>query len=70
MWPRQMAQWILATFQPEETLFPAFLDGLPSLSVEDREALEQPLTLGELQEAVEAVAPHKSPGLDGLSYEL
>ncbi len=36
------------TFQPDEALFPAFLDGLPSLSAEDREALEQPLTLGEL----------------------
>ena len=58
------------TFQPDETLYPAFLDGLPSLSEEDREALEQPLTLGELQEAVEGAAPHKSPGLDGLSYEL
>jgi hypothetical protein len=34
------------TFQPDETLFPAFQDVLPSLSVEDREALEQPLTLG------------------------
>ena len=58
------------TFQPDEAFFPAFLDGLPSLSVEDREALERPLTLGELQEAVEGAAPHKSPGLDGLSYEL
>ncbi len=58
------------TFQPDEALFPAFLDGLPSLSAEDREALEQSLTLGELQEAVEGAAPHKSPGLDGLSYEL
>ncbi len=55
---------------PDETLYPAFLDGLPSLSVEDREALEQPLTLGELQEVVEGAAPHKSLGLDGLSYEL
>jgi hypothetical protein len=32
--------------------------------------LEQPFTCGELQEAVEGAAPHKSPGLDGLSYEL
>ena len=58
------------TFQPDEAFFPAFLEGLPSLSEEDKEALEQPLTLGELQEAVEGAAPHKSPGLDGLSYEL
>jgi hypothetical protein len=41
------------TFQPDESLFPAFLDDLPSLSAEVREVLEQPLTLGELQEAVE-----------------
>jgi hypothetical protein len=55
------------TFQPDEALFPAFLDGLPSLSVKEREALEQYLTLGELQEEKEGAAPHKSPGLDILS---
>jgi hypothetical protein len=32
--------------------------------------LEQPLTLGELQEAIEGAAPYKSPGLDGLTYEF
>jgi hypothetical protein len=56
------------TFQLDKSLFPAFSDGLPSLSREDREALEKPLTLEELQEAVEGSASHKSPGLDGLSY--
>jgi hypothetical protein len=58
------------TFQPDEALFPAFLDGLSSLSAEEKEALEQSLTLGELQEEVEGAVPHKSPGLDVLSYEL
>ncbi len=57
------------TFQPDEALFPAFLDGLPSLSAEEREALEQSLTLGELQEEVEGAAPHNSPGLDVLSQK-
>jgi hypothetical protein len=58
------------TFQPNEALFPAFLDGLPSLSAKEREALEQSQTLGELQKEVEGAAPQKSPGLDALSYEL
>ena len=58
------------TFQPDQSLFPAFLDGLPTLSGEEREALERPLSLAELQEAVEKAAPQKSPGLDGLSYEF
>ncbi len=58
------------TFQPDENLFPGLLDGLPSLSQEDKASLEVPLTMDELEDAVEAAARHKSPGLDGLSYEF
>ena len=59
-----------ATFQPDESLFPAFLTGLHTLSADQRLALEQPLTLDELEAAVEGAASSKSPGLDGLSYEF
>ena len=59
-----------ATFQPDEALFPSFLTGLPSLSPEQRAALEIPFTLAELEFVVKAAASKKSPGLDGLSYEF
>ena len=58
------------TFQPDETLFPSFLTGLPTLSPEQRSGLEEPFTLVELEAVVEAAASKKSPGLDGLSYEF
>jgi hypothetical protein len=58
------------TFQPDQSLFPAFLEGLPSLTVDQRLSLEQPFTMEELEAAVDSAAPHKSPGLDGLSYEF
>ncbi len=56
------------TSQPDQSLFPAFLEGLPSLSEDQRLFLEQPFTMEELEAAVDSAAPHKSPGLDGLSY--
>jgi hypothetical protein len=58
------------TFQPDQTLFPAFLEALPSLTEDQRLSLEQPFTMEELEAAVDSAAPHKSPGLDGLSYEF
>jgi len=58
------------TFQPDQSLFPAFLEGLPSLSEDQRLSLEQPFSMEELEAAVDSAAPHKSPGLDGLSYEF
>ncbi len=59
-----------SSFHPDPDLVPALLDGLPSLSPDQRTELETPFTLGELQSAVEAAAASKAPGLDGLSYEF
>ncbi len=59
-----------SSFHPDPDLFPGLLDGLPSLSPDQRTELETPFTLGELQSAVEAAAASKAPGLDGLSYEF
>jgi hypothetical protein len=41
-----------ATFQPDESLFPAFLTGLHTLSADQRLALEQQFTLDELETAI------------------
>ena len=57
-------------FTPDLDKAAAFLAGLPSLPPQDSDALEQPFTMPELEEAVESAAAAKSPGLDGLSYEL
>lgn len=43
---------------------------LPPLSEADREYLNGPLQLEELQEAIASMANNKSPGSDGLSVEL
>ena len=59
-----------SSFHPDPDLVPGLLDGLPSLSPDQRTELETPFTLGELQSAVEAAAASKAPGLDGLSYEF
>ncbi len=59
-----------STFRPNLDLFQGLLDGLPTLSPEQRANLELPFTLGDLQEAVEAAASSKAPGLDGLYYEF
>jgi exonuclease III len=47
-----------------------FLEGLPGLHPEQREALEQPFTIQELEQAVQGAESNKAPGLDGLSYEF
>jgi exonuclease III len=58
------------SFQPDETLFPAFLQDLPSLSPEVSGQLEQAFTLSELQAAIEDSQNGKSPGIDGIPYEF
>ena len=58
------------SFTPDLNIATTFLSDLPSLSPEQSESLEKPFDLQELEEAVEAAAASKSPGLDGLSYEL
>ena len=58
------------TFSPDAHLFPHFLTGLPRLFPEDRDHLERPFSLEELEAAVDTGVANKSPGLDGLSYEF
>ncbi len=58
------------TIVPDEAAFPAFLQGMPTLSEEQKEGLERPFTIQELQEAVESEQVAKSPGLDGIPYEF
>ena len=57
-------------FTPDLNKAATFLAGLPTLPPQHSDALEQPFTLPELEAAVETAAVAKSPGLDGLSYEL
>ena len=44
--------------------------GTPVLSEEDRNAMESPITLMELQQAVKGLSNQKSPGPDGLPAEF
>ena len=44
--------------------------GIPVLSEEDRNAMESPITLLELQQAVKGLSNQKSPGPDGLPAEI
>ncbi len=58
--------------RPSETAldFSAYLNGLPRLSAVDAESCEKPITADEIRMAVSGCAKNKSPGLDGLPYEL
>jgi hypothetical protein len=47
-----------------------FLSDMPSLSPAQSQALDRPFELSELKAAIASAAKSKSPGLDGLSYEL
>ena len=57
-------------FQPDFQHFRQFTKDMPRLSRHEREAVELPLTEGELQLEVEGAARGRSPGLDGLPYEF
>ncbi|CAM2110250.1 unnamed protein product [Caretta caretta] len=43
---------------------------LPTVSVDDRDRLELPLTLAEFSEALRRMPTNKSPGMDGLTVEF
>ncbi|CAM5084552.1 unnamed protein product, partial [Eretmochelys imbricata] len=43
---------------------------LPTVSVDDRDRLELPLTLAEFLEALRCMPTNKSPGMDGLTVEF
>ena len=57
-------------FQPSHEHLPEFLAGLPTLSEQRSEMLVAPLLKEELEDALKQSQRGKSPGLDGLSYEL
>jgi len=58
------------SFTPDFNCVGQFLDGLPTLSAEQRDSLDLPFSLAELEAAVLGAVANKSPGLDGLSYEF
>ena len=57
-------------FQPDLSLLPEFLQNLGSIDNETATAMEQPLTLDEFNLAIKTCGAHRSPGLDGISYEF
>ena len=57
-------------FVPDFSNLDQFLDGLGTLADEDRDNMEQEITMDELEYVVKNSANNKSPGLDGLCYEL
>ena len=57
-------------FVPSHVHLPEFLTGLPTLSEESRELLVAPLEMVEIEIVLKQCQRGKSPGLDGLSYEL
>ena len=57
-------------FRPDLSLLPEFLEDVGRLEDEEAAALEAPISLAELEAALEACEPNKSPGMDGLTYEF
>ena len=57
-------------FVPSQENLPEFLTGLSTLSEESKELLVAPLEKDEIKEVLKKCQGGKSPGLDGLSYEL
>lgn len=57
-------------FVPDLSELDLFLEGIPTLSEDERRALELPFSLEELEDALKTCASNKSPGLDGITYEL
>ena len=57
-------------FEPDLTLLPEFLRGLPTLDQFQRDGLDLPINVPELEEAATKAAKGRSPGLDGLPYEF
>ena len=58
------------TFQADNNDLDFFLNDLATLSDSARDGLVKDMTMGELEEIVKNCDHNKSPGLDGLSYEL
>ena len=58
------------TFEADNSNLGFFLNDLATLSDSDRDGLVKDMAMGELEEIVKNCDHNKSPGLDGLSYEL
>jgi hypothetical protein len=57
-------------FQPDFRRLGDFLQGLPSLSEDDRASVDLSINVPDLERAVEDASLGRSPGLDGLSYKF
>ena len=58
-------------FEMDESLLGDFLnDEVGKLSEVDKEAIEKPFTEEELKQCIKHLPKHKSPGIDGLAFEL
>jgi hypothetical protein len=57
-------------FLPNFARLGDFLQGLPVLSASDRDLLDLPVNIPDLERAVAAASVGRSPGLDGLSYKF
>ncbi|KAJ3608984.1 hypothetical protein NHX12_023512 [Muraenolepis orangiensis] len=57
-------------YEEGETLSEGFWDGLPQVSEEANSQLEGPLTIQELQTALQGMQGRRAPGIDGLSVEF
>ncbi|KAJ3584838.1 hypothetical protein NHX12_015333 [Muraenolepis orangiensis] len=57
-------------YEEGETLSEGFCNGLPQVSVEANSQLEGPLTIQELQTALQGMQGRRAPGIDGLSVEF
>ena len=60
----------LVPFKPSDTYLEEFLNQLPTISEEAKTKLVKELTFEELENIVKNTPNGKSPGLDGLPYEL
>ncbi|WP_347046857.1 hypothetical protein, partial [Escherichia coli] len=56
--------------QEAEVNFTSYLDGMPRLSARDVEFCEMPITAKDIREALTSCTRERSPGLDGLPFEL
>ncbi|KAJ3599439.1 hypothetical protein NHX12_033402 [Muraenolepis orangiensis] len=57
-------------YEEGETLSEGFCNGLPQVSEEANSQLEGPLTIQELQTALQGMQGRRAPGIDGLSVEF
>ena len=57
-------------FVPDLSHLNDFLRGVGTLSIDEKEAMEEPIQIDELDIIIKGCKSNKSPGLDGLPYEF